>query len=111
MGRLSEAILKELGFGTEEFENRLVNQIPAASAKVVTTNADRVALIFINLGANNAYIHFNPDVSATNGIEISANGGTVGMYFKEDFSLVGREWYGVAPAGAVNCVIYEVIGT
>jgi len=110
MGRLSEAIIKELGFETQEFENRLVNQIPVAAAKIVTTNADRLVLIFVNLGVNNAYIHFNNDVSATNGIEVSANGGSVAMNYKEDFSLVGREWYGSAPAGLVNCLILEVIG-
>lgn len=110
MGRLSEAIEKLLGFKTKTFPNPLVGALQVGVTRFLNPNADRLAFLIVNTGVNAAYILNAPDVAAANGILLAANGGNVFIWYKEDMDIVGDYWYGMAPAGAVNIVVREIVG-
>lgn len=110
MGRLTDAIKGLYGFKAVTRQNPEVLVLQVAVTRFLPTDDDRLAFVIVNLGVNIAYINISNDVSATNGIELSANGGSVAMNFKEDFDMVGSCWYGTAPGGAVNILVLEVSG-
>lgn len=110
MGRLSEAIKNLMGFETRENRNPVVDALQNVTTRFLNMHNDRLAFLIVNTGVNPAYILNAPDVAAANGILLAANGGNIFMSYKEDLSLVGDEWHGVAPAGVVNILVLEVLG-
>ena len=111
MGVLSELIKRLFDIKTEPRINDDTNTINVAETRIVKPNDDRVEFLVINLGVNNAFILPEPGVSATRGILLTPNGGHYLCEYDKDFHLVGKDWYGCAPLGAVNVLILEVIGT
>lgn len=72
----------------------------AAMIEVLSGDADRVALTLVNLGATIIYVSPSLDVSATHGMRLGPNGGTVSMNVEEDSLLPSVGWYAVSPGGA-----------
>lgn len=110
MGRLSEAIKNLLGFNTKSVRNPVVGALQVAATRFLAPSDDRLAFVIINTGVNAAYILNANDVTAANGVLLAANGGNVAMVHQEDLFLVGDEWWGLAPGGAVNILVLEVVG-
>lgn len=109
MGKLTDLIKGLFNIETYERRNPVVAALQAVQTQFLRVNDDRVAFLIVNLGVNVAYILNAQDVSATNGILIGANGGSINTIYSEDFFLVGEAWYGIAPAGAVNILVIEVL--
>jgi len=76
--------------------------------KLVDNNPDRLALSFINLGANEAYVSFDNTPSATDGIRLASNGGFLSMDVINDHMLQTREWYAIAPTDVTNLYVIQV---
>lgn len=76
---------------------------------VIGSNPDRVGLIMINQGAQDAFIALTPAVSTSFGIKLFANGGSVTMQVRDDFTLPSRQWYGFGNGGAVSIYVLEQI--
>lgn len=110
MGKLTEMINNLFGVRTTSHHNPVVAALQIVSTKFLNVNDDRLGFLIVNLGANVAYILNNPDVSAVNGIMVGANGGAAHLIYKEDFTLVGDNWFGMAPGGPVNIMVLEVEG-
>lgn len=72
----------------------------ATLIQVVSGDADRVSLTLVNLGATVIYVSPSLDVSATHGIRLGPNGGTVAMNVEEDSLLSACSWYAISPGGA-----------
>ena len=110
MGRLAELLKKEFGFETRTFYNRDTQTITVAGGRILRATPDRIAFLIVNCGANAAYVLPDPAVAANRGIVLNANGGFSFIWYKEDGDLPSFDWYGIAPGGAVNCVILEIVG-
>jgi len=100
---LKDVINDKFGLNTRSITNRLLNTIGVTVAQVLPHDPNRLSWTVINLGANNVYIHSTRDVSATQGILLTPNGGSVTMTWEYDFDLVGYEVWGIS-AGAGNAI-------
>lgn len=70
---------------------------------IITGDPDRLGLLILNLSANTLYVSINNDVSATNGIRLGANGGSLALNVTDDGMIQTRTWYGLA-TGAGSAV-------
>lgn len=82
--------------------------IGTAVADVIIGNGDRVGLVVINLGTQDLYIGLNSGISSTNGIKLAASGGNIAMDVVHDYTLVTRNWKGIAPGGNTNVYVLEI---
>jgi hypothetical protein len=76
---------------------------------VIDGDGDRVGLVIVNQGANPLFISLTSAVSATNGILLGANGGSVSIDVLEDYTLPSRRWYGVTTGGSSAVYVLEVL--
>ena len=84
--------------------------VSVANSRIIAVegNGERVGLIFVNLGATNIFVNFDPAISTTNGIQLAPNGGNVTMTVVFDFTLQTRRWYAIADAvGPGNLLVIE----
>jgi hypothetical protein len=75
---------------------------------VVGNDPNAGALTFINTGANDIFLKLRQDLAATNGIRLAANGGSVSLTMRDDFTLPTREWFAASPAGASSLYILRL---
>lgn len=73
--------------------------VGVAAALIVPNNPRRLAIVFVNLSANNIYVSPDNDVAADHGIVLVPNGGTLSLNYREDLVLPSLAWYGIS-AGA-----------
>ena len=106
---LATLLVEKFKCKTRAVENPVATSIGATAALLFNNNPNRLAWVLVNLSANALYIGLTPQVSATNGIYISPNGGWRSMIWDEDFQMTGWGIWGVAPAGASNCYSIEVV--
>jgi len=109
MGVLRELVRKELGVDTYVKINPNLTSVSATAQKMLNNNPDRVAFVAINLGSNPIMIAPDESVSSTYGIRLDANGGSLSMYYKEDFELVGFEYWAITTTGTSTLYTIEVI--
>jgi len=102
-----DLVEKELGAKVTEDVNPVTSTVTTAVTQILREDATRVAVIIINLGANDMIIGFDREVSASRGIRVGANGGHYTMYWKEDFTLCARAMWAVTVAGSTD--IYVVV--
>jgi len=81
--------------------------ITTSVGTAVEGNGDRVALVIVNQGANDVFIALNSGVSSSNGIRLTANGGSVALSVRDDFTLSSRKWYAVTAAATSAIYVLE----
>ncbi|MGH7409852.1 MAG: hypothetical protein ACREJ6_02145 [Candidatus Methylomirabilis sp.] len=96
-------------FGVKTFPrfNPVISTLGAAVDSWLRQSPNRVAALIVNLSVNNIFIGPFRDVSATKGILVTPNGGSVLLHFEEDFDLVGYEWFAIASAAASPILVVE----
>lgn len=77
--------------------------------KIIGHNFERVTMAIVNLGTDNLFIWTNPSVSLTHGIKLAGNGGFLSLNAKDDFILVGHEWYGLMDVAPGDISIMQII--
>lgn len=92
---LFQQIEAEFGVRTRSAENREDTSINTTSTIILRADGGRLAFTVINLGANAVFIRPNNAATSTLGIRIAPSGGSVSMAFKDDFSLVGKEFHAI----------------
>jgi hypothetical protein len=63
----------------------------------------------LNNGATDVFIGLDSATSTSNGIRLSAAGGSASLNVKDDFTLPSREWLGISSAPANNVYVLEII--
>lgn len=104
---LRDLLREELG--VETFERETATTAGVVSARLMRQNPNRIAFILYNLSANILYINPITTPSSTNGIRLGPNGGFVSMYYREDFTLVGREWSIIADVAGSAYYLLEIL--
>lgn len=77
--------------------------IGTSAAQILKQNPNRFAFTVINLSGNTLYINTTSNVSSTDGIRVSASGGSAFFEWRLDGELPSREWYAVA-TGASSAI-------
>jgi len=104
-----DLIERKLGVRVYERVNPVTSSVGTSVTEILRENASRIAIVLINLGAYPLFVAFDREVSATRGVRVAANGGFFTMFWEEDFTLPARALYGIAPDGAVNIYVVELI--
>lgn len=97
------------GIATELRDNPLVSQAEVTVVQLLRPNPSRIGFTFINLGANPVYLWSDPLVSATRGVRLGANGGSVATKYDDDFSRVTFGWWIIATGGVSAVALQEVL--
>jgi len=71
-------------------------------------NGDRVALIMVNQGTTDLFVGTRPDISSTQAIRLTANGGSVTLTVRDDFTLPTRRWYAIAASATPTLYVLEL---
>lgn len=93
---INDLINEHFGVECEAIEEASTLDADIAVKALVGRNARRVALLIINLSANNVTVAPFKDVSLTRGIRIASGGGSVAMNWRDDLLLPAMEWSAVA---------------
>lgn len=74
-----------------EFEDgEIVTTVGIASSEILKQDPERVFLAVFNLSSNEAYLGFDPNVSASRGIRLASNGGAFSLNARDDLILATR---------------------
>ena len=104
---LQAAISRELGMRTRTAENRETEAMTTSAAVLLRADSGRLAALVVNLGAEAVFIRPNGIPSATVGIRLAPTGGSLSMNFREDFSIVGKEWQGLTASATSTLYVAE----
>lgn len=109
VGALSAAIAREIGIDTEPRINPDTASVGVAVTRVLPNNPNRFGFVIVNLGTFAVYVRPDRDVSPTAGIRLAPAGGTFSASWRDDFHLVGWDWYAVADAAAQSILVLEIV--
>lgn len=102
-----EAISRELGMRTRTAENRETEAMSSTAAVVLRADSGRLAALVINLGSEVVTLRPSGVPTAALGIRLGPNGGAMSINFRDDFSLVGKEFQGIANANTSTIYVSE----
>lgn len=108
MGQLSDAIDREFGVRTRLIINPVTGSVGTTATEILRNNPDRLSWVIINLSANFGFIDFTPQVAATRGIRLSANGGSAAATWRDDGELVGHPVFALLDTAAGDFYVVEV---
>lgn len=108
MGVLADLIAREVGRPTVPSFDPETATVGTSVVKLLPSDPNRVGFIVVNLGSAAVYIKPRLDVSATSGIRLAPNGGSLTVTWRDDFHLAGWEWYAVADAAAQSVLTLAV---
>lgn len=104
--------LLENYYGTNLYGSRDpldATSIGTTSAQILRQNPNRFAFTVINLSSNTVYINTTSTVSATNGIRVSAGGGSAFFEWRLDGELPSREWYAIATGASSSIWVLTLV--
>ena len=75
---------------------------------VIDSDPDRLGLLVMSLSSNVVYIGIENNVSATNGIRLSASGGSISFNVEDDGMILTRTIYGIATGAGSSVYILSL---
>lgn len=101
----------------QRFKSNFVVNVNPVTDTVTTTptlilrfNPNRFGFILYNLGNTTMFIGLNQNVSETYGILIPPNGGSVSVWYEEDYTLVENEFWAKTTTGTTKIYVLEYVG-
>lgn len=91
--------------------NPITDTVKTTATQILTRNENRIRATIVNLSANDGYLGFGEDTSATKGIPVAANGGAVSFGYQEDGDLVGLSMYAINNTASGTWFIVEVVAS
>ncbi len=104
---LGDLVQDFLGVKTFHRDNPVTATVGLASQTLLRQNPNRVAFLVVNLSPNNVHIGPFGDVSSSKGILASPSGGNIVAHYREDFDIVGLEWFGIANVAGSAVLVIE----
>jgi len=102
-----ELIKRIYGVATYDRTNPLLAAVGVAVVRVLPADPNRISIWISNQGLGWVMILDRPDVSATNGYRLNANGGHLTLDFLNDLHLVTHAWYAIAELAATPITVKE----
>jgi len=100
LSALNDFMNKEFG-GVAEIISGVIS-VTTGMTPLVGNDPDALALTLINVSANTVYVTPDNSASPSRGIVLNSGGGAVSLNVRDDLTLPGYEWYGVASAGTAD---------
>ena len=101
-------VFAERQFGGALNEDERNPVVGVAVAELLGGDPERVLVFFLNLSANSLHVGLRATVSATNGILLAANGGSVSFNVIEDGTIPTRQFFVVAAAAASQMYVLSL---
>jgi hypothetical protein len=83
--------------------------IPAAATNIRSANPNCLGFTLVNTGANPIAVSHEPNVTATTGVLLAANGGAMIYRYDRDFHLCGYPLYAIGVGGASTVHLMQII--
>jgi len=99
MGRLSDLLL---GVSTEREGLYRLQTVGTGGARLAPSNPNRVNLVLINQGGNDAFVLDDPTVAANEGFLLASDGGVLTLQTDTDGDLTTQEFHAVTDAGTTD---------
>jgi len=109
MSTARELVLARFGAPVNPVVNRSTASVGATATRLFINDPDRLGFLVVNLSINDLFIGPFPDVSATKGIRLGANGGNVSLVWFEDFEITAWEWFAIGSAAATTLLAIEYL--
>jgi len=109
MSTARELVLARFGAPVNPVVNRSLSSVGATAARLFINDPDRLGFLVVNLSVNDLFIGPFPDVSATKGIRLGANGGNVSLVWFEDFEITAWEWFAIGSAAGTTLLAIEYL--
>lgn len=106
---MDDLLRNELGVNSHPGPESGTQAIGLTVGKILSNNPNRVGLTMINLSANTIYIGPENTTSSSEGIFLSANGGSLSFDWRTDMTLIPNQWFAVATGAASSLYILEVV--
>jgi len=109
---LSETLAMKLAkeyFGGYVKQRMSFGTTAAIATPIVQNNPDRIGLQVVNNSDAVIYVGFNADVSALQGIPLSASGGALILKFRDDGQVCGNQIFGMSAVAGEEFTIVETI--
>jgi hypothetical protein len=106
---LDDLLTQEYGVNTHPGTETGVKAVQTTVTQLCSNNPNRVGLTFLNLGAASVFIYIDNTVGVGKGLLVSANGGSVALDWRTDFTLISNDWYGISPGGPSNLQVIELV--
>lgn len=106
----ADLVSERFGVRVRDTEPAAIATVGTASAVLLRADSMRYAFTFINLSANNIFIRPKNTASATNGIRVDPNGGSVTVILEDDFTLASLEWQAIAAGAGSAFYLLAVVG-
>lgn len=87
----------------------VTSSIGTSISTILRQDPARLAVTLVNLSTNVIFVAPDSNVSATNGIRLDANGGSMSINVRNDFVLPGLEWSALATGAGSNLFGTQVL--
>lgn len=95
-------------YAGELTERENTTTVGTAVSEVVESNPDRLGLLILNLSNNNIFVSIENNPSATNGIRLGANGGSVAFNVTDDGMIQTRAMSALADGAGSTVYVLEL---
>lgn len=102
---LNELIAQQMGVDTRPVVSN--PSIGTTAERILSNNANRVALTFVNLSANTIYLMIDDGVSPTRGIRLDSGGGSASLTWQYDMHILLWEWWAIASGASSELLVIE----
>jgi len=109
MSTARQLVQERFGAPVNPVVNRSVSSVGAAATRLFINDPDRLGFLVVNLSVNDLWIGPFPDVSATKGIRLGTNGGSISLVWFEDFEITAWEWFAIGSAAATTLLAVEYL--
>ena len=106
---LQDILDKRFGVKTRPVEGDPATQVGTTAALLVRNNPNRLALLVVNLSANIIYLGLTQGVASTQGIRLTANGGSAAFTPESDFIAPSWAWWAVASGANSDVYVMEIV--
>ena len=104
---LHEMLIELFGVKTNPRSNPITTTVATSVTKILANDPMRLSLVIFNLGANSVFVAPDNLVSASRGIYLAPNGGSVSLIWDTDFELCSRDWYAIASGASSTIYVLE----
>ena len=95
-------------YAGELTERETTTTVGTAVSTVVESNPDRLGLLILNLSNNNVFVAIENNPSATNGIRLGANGGSVAFNVTDYGMIQPRAMFALADGAGSTVYVLEL---
>tara|TARA_B100001059_G_scaffold88039_1_gene86466 strand:- start:2705 stop:3103 length:399 start_codon:yes stop_codon:yes gene_type:complete len=95
-------------YAGELTEREATTTVGTTISSIVESNPDRLGLLILNLSTNTVYVAIENNPSATNGIRLGANGGSVAFNVTDDGMIQTRAMFALATGAASSVYVLEL---